>query len=243
MKVVYAIIVLLVILVLIIILTTQYAKKRGIKAGYPIDDFKTIEVSIIPDNPIGFGYKSRWIAVRSVNQRSVAKALELIKLQDCNWESGFYAGPKKSIFLSPPIDGWILITGYGLPYDNVENSHGRIKKILNTLSRSFGEAQFFETHRVSESHCWIISKNGIVSRSYSYDGCSGEYHEMLGDTMEIEKRFNLYENVLDFDKSNDFDVPDEEIVIKIAEELSINPTNLDERKDILGLGLHGEFKN
>ena len=128
MKAVYAIIILLIILVLIIVLTTQYAKKRGIKAIYPIDDFKTIGVSILPDNPIGFGYKSRWIAVKSGNQVSVANALELINVQKCNWESGFYAGPKNSVFLSPPIDGWVLITGFGLSYDSVEHCHDKIKK-------------------------------------------------------------------------------------------------------------------
>ncbi len=137
MKAVYVIIILLVILVLIIVLTTQYAKKRGIKAIYPIDDFKNIEVSIIPDNPIGFGYKSRWIAVKSVNQMSVAKALELINVQKCNWESGLFKGPKNSVFLSPAIDGLTLISGYVLPYDNVDNSYDKIKKILNLLSSSF----------------------------------------------------------------------------------------------------------
>ncbi|MBN1982735.1 MAG: hypothetical protein JW795_14475, partial [Chitinivibrionales bacterium] len=198
------------------------------------------------DKPIGFGYKSKWIAVRTNDKNKTAELLNLKNIQKANWNSGLENAYNNSVFITPQIGDWILAVGEGLPAGDSEESVKEIKSILEKISKEFGEAQFFCTHRIVEFHSWMKAENGIVKRVYSYLGESGINVSIEGEPTEAEKGYNLINTFSEEAKQDtyydreDLKYPDEEFVMEIAEKWSINPTKIEERNDIKGLGLLGK---
>ena len=197
---------------------------------------------MVPDKPIGFGYKNKWIAVKSNDKEKVATFLNLKNIQKSNWESGLKFGYEKGMFVTPEIKGWILVLGIDISDLETNNT----KELLQRISKEFGECQIFLTHRIVEYHFWGLARNGKIERLYSYVGESGENLIVEGEPTEIEKRYNLV-NTFSVEAKNDeyleredIEIPDEEIVMKIAEDWSINPTKIKEYQDIEGIGLIGK---
>ncbi len=114
----------------------------------------------------------------------------------------------------------------------------KLEEILNKLSTEFGEAHFFGTHRVVEYHNWMKSVNGKTVRIYSYAGERMENIKVFGNPTEPETKLNLFNSLSEEAKSDayfdreDLIFADEELVMKIAEHWSVDPTQLTERKDI-----------
>jgi len=123
---------------------------------------------------------------------------------------------------------------------NDDNPEGikELKKTLNVLSTEFGEAQSFATHRIVEYHHWLKSTNGETTRIYSYIGERGENITVFGELTEPEIGLNLFNSLSEEAESDqywereDLDYADEQLVMKIAEKWSVNPTKLTERTDI-----------
>ncbi|TCN72868.1 hypothetical protein [Acetobacteroides hydrogenigenes] len=205
--------------------------------------FGQLKAQSNPDTPVGFGYKIMWIAVKTDSQELVAQTIGLKKTKPSNWKNGIDKAYKDAIFITPVIDNWTLIVGMGLPTGDSKESIDQVSDLLNRLSKQFGEAQFFCTHRVVEYHCWIKSTNGKIDRIYSYLGERGENIVIKGQPTEIEKKYNLIDTFSEeAKKDNYFDredlvFPDEQLVMTIAGNWSIDPTLLDKRTDIKGLGL------
>lgn len=204
--------------------------------------FKKKEKKIIQDKPIGFGYKNKWIAVKSNNKKKVAKFLKLKNIKNSNWKEGVSFGYKNGVFVTPEINGWILVLGL----DISELESEATKKILKNFSKEFGECQIFLTHRVVDYHFWGLAKNGIIERLYSYGGESGENLIVEGEPTEIEKQYNLVNTfseeskIENYWKRKDLDFPDEETVMEIAETWSVNPTKIESYHNIDGEGLIGQ---
>jgi hypothetical protein len=176
--------------------------------------------------------------------------VELFKLKnisDCNWEVGIDRAYNGSAFITPSIDGWTLACGWGLPHGDSREGIEEVKNILKALSKEFGEAQFFCTHRITEYHCWIRAVDGQVKRVYSYLGESGENILIEGEptsfesTLKLANTFSEEAKDEDYSEREDIIWPNEEVIMQVAEHWSINPTRLDERTDIEpGLGLLGQ---
>jgi hypothetical protein len=198
------------------------------------------------DAPVGFGYKVMWIAVKTDNKELVAQIIGLKKTKPSNWKSGIDMAYENAIFITPPIDGWTLVVGMKLPTGDSKESIEKVSNLLKRLSTQFGEAQFFCTHRVVEYHCWIKSTNGQINRIYSYLGERGENIVVKGDPTDIEKKYELINTFSEEAKKEDYFnreglvIPDEQLVMTIAGHWSIDPTLLDKRTDIKGLGLIGQ---
>jgi len=227
-----------------IIFSVWYAKRNGVTGEY---EPKPKIILTEKDKPIDFGYKSIWIAVKTDNKSELAKILGLKNVKQANWESGIANAYGNSVFITPQIGEWTLAVGLGLPSGDSEESIGKLEKLLNKLSSEFGEAHFFGTHRVVEYHNWMKSVNGKMERIYSYAGDSGENFKVYGEPTEPEKGLDLFNSLSKEAESNeywkreDLDYADEELVMKIAENWSVNPTKLTERTDIEDeLGLIGE---
>ncbi len=67
------------------------------------------------DNPINFGYKTVWIAVKTNDKLGISKILELKNVKPSNWKSGIENAYHKSVFITPQIGDWTLAVGMGLP--------------------------------------------------------------------------------------------------------------------------------
>ena len=71
--------------------------------------------SILEDKPVAFGYKCLWIAVKTINQQDVAKEIGLSNVKKSNWGTGITKAYEGLVFITPPVGGWILVVGAGLP--------------------------------------------------------------------------------------------------------------------------------
>ena len=234
-------------IILLIIVSIWYAKKTGANSEY-YSTQKTAIASDTIDNPVGFGYKMIWIAVKTNQKNRLAEIIKLEQIQNANWESGINDAHDEGIFITPQIGEWTLITGNGLVKisDNPENLT-EFENLINSLSAEFGEAQFFGTHRVVEYHCWMKSKAGKMERIYAYIGESMENIKVYGLPTEAEEGLNLFNSLSDEAKNEayfereDLIYANEELVMKIANAWSVNPTALAERTDIKAeLGLIGK---
>ena len=227
-----------------IAISIWFAKRNGITAEYKP---KSKLILTEKDNPIDFGYKIVWIAVKTNDKQKLAKILNLKNNKLSNWKSGIENAYENSVYITPQIGEWTLAVGMKLISGDSKESIEELEILLNKLSLEFGEAQFFGTHRVVEYHNWMKSVNGKTERIYAYIGESGENIKVFGNPSEIEKDLNLFnsfskeaedENYWD---REDLIFADEDLVMKIAENWSINPTKLTERKDIKNeLGLLSE---
>lgn len=231
-------------IVAFIAFSVWYAKRNGATAEYKSE---TKKVLIEQDKPIEFGYKIVWIAVKTNNKSELSKILGLKNSKPSNWKSGIENAYENSVFITPQIGDWTLAVGMGLPLGDSQESIKKLEKVLNELSSEFGEAQFFGTHRVVEYHNWMKSVNGKIERVYSYVGESMENIKVYGKPTEPESKLNLFNSLSEEAKSDeyydreDLDYADEELVMKIAEYWSVNPTKLTERTDIKNeLGIVGK---
>ena len=116
------------------------------------------------DTAVGFGYNIMWIAVKTINKEKVAQTIGLKSTKPSNWQNGIDEAYKDAIFITPPVEGWILVVGMKLPSGDSKESIKEVAELLKKLSTQFGEAQFFCTNRVVDYHCWIKSTNGKIER-------------------------------------------------------------------------------
>ncbi len=109
---------------------------------------------------------SSWMAVKSRNLASVQAALGLHHVKPCSWIEGL-AGEQK-LFLAPPLKGWVLVFGSGLP-EPVDDVDICFRFIIN-LSRKLGQVQFFNANRVLSHHAWVRADAGRIIRAYAWAG-------------------------------------------------------------------------
>ena len=189
----------------------------------------------------GFGFKNIWFAVKSTDPIQVAYALGITSPQEIGWHEGVEAAYQTSVFITPPIDGWILAVGWGL-WTNGATDDVQME-LTRRMSEEFGEAQFFGTHRITEAHCWIKAVAGKVVRAYSYVGEQGENLIVEGEPTEVERNWNLFNSFSDEAKNDDYwertICPGEDHVMKVAAAWSIDPSELSARENIPERGLLG----
>ena len=115
-----------------------------------------------------FGAPTRWLAVKSSNLQQVQSALGLANPMPCSWEEGLTAAHEQRLFISPPVNGWILVMGSNLPDpgDDVD----KIFRFLLDLSRKLGHVQFFSLNRAVNHHAWAQVERGVVLRAYAWCG-------------------------------------------------------------------------
>lgn len=168
----------------------------------------------MPDCPIPFGYKTSWLCVKSDSPEEVISALGLKDPVLSGWKKGIAAG----VFVSPVLDGYILVINYG--DDIITEDLER----LDVIARQFSEVQYFSSHRVAEYAAWVKYVGGEMLRGYCWCGDEGEIYLNEGEITAEEKALEL-DNLL---QSTDDDwetskFADEENVLDIAAAWGIDP--------------------
>jgi hypothetical protein len=107
-----------------------------------------------------------WLAIRAVSPEAVQIALGLNRAQPCSWAEGL-AG-KHEFFISPRVNGWVIVTGMGLPdpTDDVDATF----IFLTALSKQLGHVQYFYASRLFHHHGWARLDDGCVTRAYAWTG-------------------------------------------------------------------------
>ena len=121
---------------------------------------------IAPYNPLHVRRPTRWLAIRSRDTLSVQAAFRLNKPRPCSWAEGVFSSRK--IFIAPPVNGWTLVLGVGLP--NPNNDVDVCYLFLRELSRRLGHVQFFQADELLQHHAWAQVESGRVLRGYAWAG-------------------------------------------------------------------------
>lgn len=110
----------------------------------------------------------RWVAIRSTSHDKVQAALRLANPKPCPLSDGLASAGELAIFVSPPIRGWVLVTGCEVPdpADDVDACFIWLRE----LSVQLGEVQFFAAHRPLNHHAWARLLSGDVFRAYAWAG-------------------------------------------------------------------------
>lgn len=203
------------------------------------------DLAVAGSAPVGFGYKSSWLAITTEDIKPVAEALGMTDVRAASWAKGtdmVYAAyrtrtqPKRApVFLTPVVDGWTLavLGGTELAEDDGLGS-GALD--LPSLSHR-GEVQKFATHRVVEYQEWQRWVSGSPVRRYCWIGDSGEIRFDDGELVTTEGSIL---RSADLDGNWDaFDIADEATVMAVGAEWSVDPTRLDERAALAPHGLLG----
>ncbi|MGW5656553.1 hypothetical protein [Streptomyces humi] len=133
-----------------------------------------------------------WLAVATVDQGEVAKALGLIDVRETTWADGVELidevahdeeEPFSAVVVIPPRRGWTLVVGpyFGLPYPQ-QTAH--VSELCRKLSERFGKAQLFFHSEQNDGEAWLIAERGRIIRCWI-----SEYPELaLGEPFGVERR-------------------------------------------------------
>lgn len=217
----------------------------NIKAEFVVPDrYKYLENNN-PQTPIDFGIKTVWIAIKAKNSCEVAQYIELDNQKEVNWIEGTIRAYEGDIFITPNLNGWIIIHGWGLPTPDSKFGSDETVALLNYLSGKFEEAYLFGNHRVSSVAFWGKSLKGKLKRLYVVADGTGK---VIGEPNSLELKWNLIDlsenkpnpNKDEWDKLK---YPGEDEVIEIAEYWSINPMEISKLENIEGKGITGRMNN
>ena len=183
-----------------------------------------------PDHPVAFGSSSAWLAIRTEDSQAVVKALGLQKGWESNWDVGIKATARGWVFVTPAIDGWVLVTSPSLPRIVSKNEPDTLSPLVKTLSKEFEEVQYFGTHQFGEYVGWLRASNGEIVRRYAYsENCakSSVTRQRTAEETRLELIFN------------DMRFPDETDATDLAGVWSIDPSKLDKLDLAVSVGWLG----
>jgi len=143
-----------------------------------------LEVSSEPDRPLPFGYKMGWFAVSTDDAALVARLLDLEDVRVANWQTGlkraihmdpFSNDSRRTVFLTPPLDGWILVAAGSLPYPTELSGTDaefdaipkRFDNLMLRLTSHFDDVQYFASHRGSGFVSWT-RRTEWMYRSFTF---------------------------------------------------------------------------
>ncbi len=121
-----------------------------------------------PHQPFLFDRPQRWLAIKTSDISKVQAALGLHNPTPCSVTDGMGKMGDGKLFVSPPLDGWILVVGQGLPdpADDID----RVFHFVMRLSHALGAVQFFCWNRAVNHHAWIRAENNRIYRAYAWAG-------------------------------------------------------------------------
>lgn len=194
--------------------------------------------------PIDLGFDStrRWCAIRSTNTSAVQAALDLRNPRTCFWRDGILQLAERTLLISPPAQGWIIVIGRGLPdpADDVDECF----HFLRHLSRSLGWVQFFSVNRAVNHHAWAQANDGEICRAYAWGG-ETLWNEGLTTPAEIDLDmvcFKIGEPFNSFDRTcNDLLHANTEKVHQLAARWSVDPSVVHDTRFTSGVGIVGDL--
>jgi hypothetical protein len=221
----------------------------GISALFPLRAFEPPHqrpTETAPDRPQPFGTHMSWLAIRADHVADVRGALGLATARPCNWRSGIAAISDLragcDIFITPPVDGWVLVGGMALPEPNADPARDLLTPLLFRLAKNFDEVQYFRACPAAEGYAWARFGNGLPSRAFAF--ASGAVVWNRGGVTSDERTLapELFELRCIDRKSPDrgaaFSSPRAELLVfAVAARWSLDPSTFDASRGLHDLGI------
>ncbi|HYE33149.1 MAG TPA: hypothetical protein VEH27_17105 [Methylomirabilota bacterium] len=187
---------------------------------------------------------TRWLAIRTTNLAKVQKAIGLHNPTPCSWADGLARVTEKRLFLSPPVQGWVLVVGQCLPepMDDVDDFY----KFIVKLSRELGQVQFFSFNKVVNHHAWVRADSGKIYRAYAW---AGETLWNEGDATAAEEALGM--RCYDYGEApqpvtfstNQSHLANSEKVVQLAARWSIDPLSINHYSVQSTWGIAGDLSH
>lgn len=162
---------------------------------------------------------ANWLAIRSTGPETVRATLK----------------DKDDFFISPQVNGWVIVTGPGLP--NPSDDVDACFHFLTALSRELGHVQFFYAEKFSRHHAWARMDDGCVTRAYAWTGETAwnQGATTVAETETGMKCFNYGENSdAEFQATNENAAANVEKIPLLAARWSVDPAVLHHAGGISG---------
>jgi hypothetical protein len=201
-----------------------------------------------PDRPQPFGTHMSWLAIRADHVADVRGALGLATARPCNWRSGIAAisdlRASCDIFITPPVDGWVLVGGMALPEPNADPARDLLTPLLVRLAKNFDEVQYFRACPAAEGYAWARFGNGRPSRAFAFANGAVVWNRCGVTSDERTLAPELFELRCIDRKSPDrgaaFSSPRAELLVfAVAARWSLDPSTLDASRGLHDLGILG----
>ncbi|PYM15373.1 MAG: hypothetical protein DME18_04455 [Verrucomicrobia bacterium] len=213
------------------------ARGRGLFAGSGRQTHAGFRNRRFLQSPV-FHCPNRWVAIQSANPQAVQAALGLHNPTPCSWTDGMARVSDQKLFISPPVDGWILVVGVLLPEpgEDVDVCF----RFLQRLSRELGEVQYFSVNHAVGHHAWARFERGRAIRGYAW---AGETLWNQGRKTWAERKLGLtcYDycegetgnHITELERSR----ANTEKVLLLASIWSLDPSSIDDHalSDVLGI--------
>ena len=181
---------------------------------------------------------ARWIAVQTTNLPAVLAVLHLRNPRRCSLEEGLAEAREHKLFITPPVQKWILIFGADLPdpADDVDECF----HLLRHLSQQLGHVQFFSCHPPVNHHAWAMAREGRIIRAYAWAGKTlWNQGPLTAAERSVGMRCHGYgEEAPGFSPSGSHSNADR-LPLLVAR-WSVNPLSLDQIADAADQGVSGE---
>ncbi len=204
-----------------------------------------VELDATPDRPVHPGYKIQWLAVRSGEPEAVVEALGLGPTQRANWETGIGAARDDGVFVSPPVDGWVLVVSFFLPNLGDDRDPGAWGRLMNPLAARFPEVHYYGSSRVISYYGWACFKGNELIRAYaSMEGkVVADFGHFTDDEIALGLDF-AHDEAKEAATAEDWlsgevSYPSEESVVRLASKWSVDPLELDQWPEV-GVGWYSE---
>jgi hypothetical protein len=219
----------------------SYARRHAVRdrtCGSNSPD-KPAEARILYHSP-AFESTCRWLAIRTTSLAAVQNALGVRNVTRCSWAEGLSRVIHHSLFISPPINGWILVIGQGLPEPSEDVD--RCYLFLANLSRSLGHVQFFSANRAVNYHAWVRAEDGRIRRGYAWAGETLWNQGTVTDAeTDLGMRCYQYGEVPSLlDLSGETHHSNAEKLLFLAGRWSLDPSSVDESSLNGGEGILGD---
>ncbi|MEN1679780.1 MAG: hypothetical protein AAGJ46_09305 [Planctomycetota bacterium] len=123
------------------------------------------ELDVTPDSPVSFGHEMAWLAVKAGEHSTVVDALPINEVHVANWRTGLEAISRGHTYVTPVLDGWVLVASKNLPRHEESGEN----PLVLELARRFEEVQFFASHE--EHDClflWSRFRGGEEERTFIF---------------------------------------------------------------------------
>lgn len=177
-----------------------------------------------------------WLAIPADDAERVTRALRLRTVLPANWQAGLADVESEGVFVTPAIEGWVLVVGQDLARATADSS--KMEALLAPISEEFGLAMWFSTDEERDVHGWAFAERGELLRGYMYAEEHGHtfWH---GEVTDVERELGCF--VDDPRDQSDDEIkwwPDRQVVLQLARAWSVDPSCL-RASDSLGASSSG----